>query len=550
MHVPSTLTQKFGSEMEDTELLAKLAPGDMIALEARYHLRCLAHVYNRARAADIEDDVETNCDDNFHGIAFAQLVSFMEEVRREESIAPVFRLTDLANSYKTRLEQLGVVVEGRIHTSRLKSRLMSVFPNLSAHSQVNSQGKNVLLTFEGSVGSALRKACDYDNDAMHLARAARVVRKEIFQMKNDFDGSWNQESEHNAVPPSLIALIRMILDGPSIKDQTEIATASTRAALSISQLVVFNSVKNSRNSSSSRHPRERETPLSLYVALKLHASTRERTLVDAFSSLGMCISYDRLLQLTSDIGNGVCERFQSEGVVCPPKMRSDLFTIAAVDNIDHNPSSTTSKESFHGTGISLFQHPTLNSPGQDRGVVVINQSSSAKRIAPLPDEYTRVFPAALKGKEFTVPAIASLVEVTELETFAQARKEEWIWFDVAMEALEKQSLQKNDWISWSAYHASIQEAVLPPAAINALLPLFLDSAHSVAMIKHSMLVVQAAVRHLNAGQVPVLALDQPLYAIAKQIQWTWPATLGEDHFVVMFGGLHIEMTIHFYSKKS
>lgn len=81
------------------------------------------------------------------------------------------------------------------------------------------------------------------------------------------------------------------------------------------------------------------------------------------------------------------------------------------------------------------------------------------------------------------------------------------------------------------------------AAISALLPLFKDNAHSVAMIKHSMTMVQAAVQHLNPGQVPVITADQPLFALAKQIQWTWPSTLGENHFVVMFGGLHIEMAI-------
>ena len=43
------------------------------------------------------------------------------------------------------------------------------------------------------------------------------------------------------------------------------------------------------------------------------------------------------------------------------------------------------------------------------------------------------------------------------------------------------------------------------------------------------------------GQVPVLTCDQPLYTIAKQIQWSWPDIYGEDQFVVMFGGLHIEM---------
>ena len=63
------------------------------------------------------------------------------------------------------------------------------------------------------------------------------------------------------------------------------------------------------------------------------------------------------------------------------------------------------------------------------------------------------------------------------------------------------------------------------------------------MIKHSMDIVKRAVQYLNPGQVPVLAADQPLYALAKQIQWTWPNTHGEDSSVVMFGGLHIEMAI-------
>ena len=37
-----------------------------------------------------------------------------------------------------------------------------------------------------------------------------------------------------------------------------------------------------------------------------------------------------------------------------------------------------------------------------------------------------------------------------------------------------------------------------------------------------MAIVKAAVQHLNPCQVPVLAADQPLYALAKEIQWTWP----------------------------
>ena len=104
--------------------------------------------------------------------------------------------------------------------------------------------------------------------------------------------------------------------------------------------------------------------------------------------------------------------------------------------------------------------------------------------------------------------------------------------------------QGDETISWTAHHASLQ----PPNAIpessvtlTSLLPLFYDQAKSVAMIRHSMDVVKQAVEILNPGQVPIITVDQPLYTVAKQIQWSWPATHGEDHFIVMFGGLHIEI---------
>lgn len=77
---------------------------------------------------------------------------------------------------------------------------------------------------------------------------------------------------------------------------------------------------------------------------------------------------------------------------------------------------------------------------------------------------------------------------------------------------------------------------------TAMLPLFKEQAHSPAMIKHSLSVIQKAVELLNQNQVPIVAFDQPLYAIAKKIQWIWPESFGEKNFVIMFGGLHIELT--------
>ena len=78
----------------------------------------------------------------------------------------------------------------------------------------------------------------------------------------------------------------------------------------------------------------------------------------------------------------------------------------------------------------------------------------------------------------------------------------------------------------------MQQDVIPPTVINALLTLFLDNVNSVAKIRHSMDIIEAAMQHLNPGQMPVLAADQPLYARAKGIQWIWPTTHGEGHIEV------------------
>ena len=106
----------------------------------------------------------------------------------------------------------------------------------------------------------------------------------------------------------------------------------------------------------------------------------------------MCISYDRLLNLTSDISNTIFEQYRVDGIVCPPKLHCGVHTSAAVDNLDYNPTSSTAKDSFHGTGISLIQHLSSESEGYDRGMQISSQSPSgtSRSIVHLPSYYTNV----------------------------------------------------------------------------------------------------------------------------------------------------------------
>ena len=143
----------------------------------------------------------------------------------------------------------------------------------------------------------------------------------------------------------------------------------------------------------------------------------------------VCVFYDHLLRLTSDISNRVCEQFTVDGIVCPPKLRSKLFTTAAVDNIDYNPSSATAKTSFHGTGISLIQHPSHAFKGYSYDLPVINKttiatlSSLSRSTATLPVKYTNVLPASIKSKEFTAPMVdgSKSLSSTAFQAFTAAK---------------------------------------------------------------------------------------------------------------------------------
>ena len=60
-----------------------------------------------------------------------------------------------------------------------------------------------------------------------------------------------------------------------------------------------------------RRIKSRETPLSIYVELSIHAKTRSRNLVETMHTLGLSVSYDRVHAISTDLGNAVSRRYQA-----------------------------------------------------------------------------------------------------------------------------------------------------------------------------------------------------------------------------------------------
>ena len=84
-------------------------------------------------------------------------------------------------------------------------------------------------------------------------------------------------------------------------------------------------------------------------------------------------------------------------------MRKGLFTAGALDNLDHNPSSTTAQGSFHGTAISVFQFPSSRNSGISREPILINSLFAGK--CSLPENYTNVSAVACNTSTVTVPEL-------------------------------------------------------------------------------------------------------------------------------------------------
>ena len=531
--------------LQDSKLLAKLSADDMIAIEAKYHLRCLVKLYNQAKAVESQDNAGKKLSCN-HALAFAQLVEYINEKQSDDNnnTAPVFKLSVLTKLYDSRLQQLGKTWDSRVNATKLKDKLLAHFPSMNAQ----TCGKQVLLAFDEDIGNALSAACNKDDEALYLAKVAQIIRRDIFNQKKSFTGKFVYGCPEDSVPESLSALVQMILDGPNIVNQSN--SSNKPAVLSISQLLVFNAVKHGRSSSKSKlyHYTSQETPLPLYVSLMLHSETRKRDLVDKLFSLDLCVSYDHIRQISAGLENRISKNFDIQFGSCPPSLHTNVFTTAAMDNIDHNPSSSTAQDSFHGTGISLIQHCQNNDCISENNFTDFPIGNTSRTVNPLPSSYTHVPPVRSLGKHILTPVTSVEFDCTDAGIHvASSMVVEQKWLEKVYESLEmsesSEQVVENSIsnISWSAFHADRQ--TIPIAVIDkiTLLPLFHENAHSTAMICHSINIGKNAVNQVNPGQVPILTLDQPLYSLAKQIQWDWSDSFGENKFVLVLGGLHIEM---------
>ena len=226
--------RKCAAITHDNMLLSKLARGDMIAQEAKYHPVCLLALYRTAAQKQPEQfDVNVGTSDqpsemDVNSLALAELIAYMEDVRSTEFAPSVFKLSELTKLYSSQLQKHHIGSNSKVNSSRLKDRLMENYPGLTS---VN-HGRDVLLTYSEHIGEALQLMRDTsDAKAIHMMHTVKATHNEIFSHKFEFDGSF---SAINNVPQwrhSLLTRVDKVQGPPRYKGPPTSQVLSTGITL-------------------------------------------------------------------------------------------------------------------------------------------------------------------------------------------------------------------------------------------------------------------------------------------------------------------------------
>ena len=510
----------------EERIVAILSEGDLVAIEAKYHRNCYTG-FNRRYDAICKQDTPS---ENLVATAENELFQFIqEEVSRGRRI---FALQDLTDMMTERLEQHGI--QKTVNRTRLKESILEYFPNLTEEKGIRDR---VFIVCSKTARKIISDASQTpDEETRTLLLAASILRKAVLNHDTafKFDGSFPNVCEESAVPQRMKYFFRQLLAGPKSLPKED----NSRKILSVSQMAMLNMTSLSANLHC-------EPPLAVFLALKLHSQTRSKKLVELLHTYSLGVSYKKVLTIEVNFAQAIADKTRANAdIVCPTNLCQNIFTVAALDNLDHNPTSRTASSSFHGTWISIFQFPTSENTGLNQECLQINsQKTGTSSSGPiLPHSYTFVPPV---GQNLVTQPPAKNVQPVTGSSFDEEIQHEKAWMTAVHDTLYVDSdAEKATPVMWSSFHAAQSNAVgQPHKSIEALLPLFREKAATPEMIPHGMELVKKTTEHLNPHQVPVLVVDQPLYDLAKKMQWTFPDIFGEDRFVVMLGGLHIEMAL-------
>ena len=168
-------------------------------------------------------------------------------------------MADIRKLYETSLDKLGIKDE-LVHSTRLRENCWLEFRT----SSVLCRDGNTSSCSTRTLG-LLWETTRSDSDAIHVAKAAQIIRRELVDVSNTFKGNFESNRQDDSVPHLLKYMVSMIVNGLQPSTKTSKNLQQSQVVLTISQMLVFNTKKEGNNiKSSAPQLRERHTFADLY----------------------------------------------------------------------------------------------------------------------------------------------------------------------------------------------------------------------------------------------------------------------------------------------
>ena len=335
---------------------------DAVANEVRYHLPCWVKAKREAARTDNTQVDDAVNDDTSQVLADIEIINGVDLHLKTypDDVLDMSIVNEWYNEFigtecnnKRYLKQLLTENVPDIHFIRpparnMPERICSSFSQSKAVESLRNNRDNYTFIFD----------------------AAKIIREDILKCEEwQFDGLF--DGFH--LPLTLQSLLRWIIVGPkdkfrsndikehaidkSIQNIGQILMSTTKTKRQVQYASQKNSQRKFHNS--------KEIPFTVGLAIHIHKETRCKTLINDLSDLNLCISYEKLMNIETDIATSVAtEMKENGGIHIPSNIVKGRRIHFAVDNTDFKNDTADGKNEFHGTGMTVFQTSIDDCPTQ------------------------------------------------------------------------------------------------------------------------------------------------------------------------------------------
>ena len=530
---------------------------DLVAAEAKYHLKCLVQfdrrVKKQAETPDQKTDAALNqlCDSLQEGLCEGQVFDmakvwkqYKDLCERENISMPPRYLSRRKSFYDDVQKKLGTNIRF-LQPLDVKGSLLMYQSGKADELLTKYLTSNPVDSAESSSDSddsSNPNTLNDDNKILNeLVHTALKIRSDL-EKTPGHSAAWggiDQEHVKYVIPDSLYMFLSVLLGGLTMLDTEEAIDSLKKSSVcSIAQDIVF-AVSN----------RKKLTPKHIGLGLALHQATRSKILVNLFHAAGHTINIDTIRRIDTSIATEILARFEQNGnVYVPPDIVPSTpgkMVISSCDNIDVLEETLDGKNTFHCTQMMMWQR----GPPPEYHVSAESEIGKQKALQP---EVLKPLHELDRAKPLMGSRPAPVVDETKIDIDAwfqksaerdQACSKNLAWLLSRMQTIDNQHVP-----SWSAFNETCSAAD-PPITVAGMMPILQAQADENDTMVTVINKFRKVSEHLGQSHTVIVA-DQPLYSRAKELIWANPddfpgVIMVQGHLHVLFNflkviGKHIE----------